>query len=264
MTLRLAVMWIVLATVLGFALGGTFVDWSLERPPYQKQHSASDSQQPQNSINNDRSAFFAIGAWAADNAAAIGALSAIGVLLFTIVLAYSTVRLWEATRGLQKSGEQQFLATHRPRVVVRFVQGPAMTENGGLATWITFANSGPNNAKIVSMGHDLGLRRDGRWIATGIDAELKAVTPFTLGSGDRHTIEVPARQDDIMDRDITTLWRSSRQAIVRDRHVRLCLVGEVRYRDDNGTIRHTGYWRVFDPESDRWIPDNESGGEYED
>ena len=53
------------------------------------------------------------------------------IAAFTVVLAISTVLLWMATRGLYEAGERQlahaerqFIATHRPRITVRFVQGP--------------------------------------------------------------------------------------------------------------------------------------------
>jgi hypothetical protein len=197
-------------------------------------------------------------------------------MLFTGVLAFATVGLGAATVGLYRTGEKQidlvnktFIATHRPRIVVRHVQGPFRTPEDRLLAWITFANIGPTEATIVAIGYDLGLWRDGHWIATGIDAEPKPIDPLSLPSGGRHTVEVVAKEadgDDALDNDIAFLWRLWNQpAVVREGpSPELCVVGEVRYRDGNGIIRHTGFWRVFDSQRRRWIPNQEFGGEYED
>jgi hypothetical protein len=57
------------------------------------------------------------------------------LMLFTAILAVATIGLGIATVGLYLTGEKQigllhkqFVATHRPKVVVRFIQGPAKTE----------------------------------------------------------------------------------------------------------------------------------------
>lgn len=267
MTLRLTVMWIALAAILGFALGGTVVDWSLERPPYQKQHATHDSQQADNAVGSDRSAFFAIGAWAGDNAAAIGALSALGVLLFTIVLAVSTILLWDATRGLQRSGERQFLAANRPRITVRFVQGPlTYAESGRVGAAVTIANIGPSAAIISAIGCDIGIRRGNRW-ASNIDGIPKPISPIVLRSGQRHTIEVGARGGD-GDDDFYFAWGFMRAASEGPRasppDQAVAVAGEIVYQDGMGIERHTGFLRTYDSESDRWVLDKDPGNEHED
>src|SRR5439155_17726172 len=71
------------------------------------------------------------------------------VAVFTLVLAFSTIGLWIATVGLYLAGEgqlklarQEFIATHRPRVIVRFVQGPLADDNGYQFVGVTFVNVG--------------------------------------------------------------------------------------------------------------------------
>ena len=53
------------------------------------------------------------------------------VALFTLALAVSTLGLWFATITLYRAGDEQlvlaraeFTATHRPRIIVRLIQGP--------------------------------------------------------------------------------------------------------------------------------------------
>jgi hypothetical protein len=162
---------------------------------------------------------------------------------FTVVLAVSTILLWMATRSLYEAGERQlkhaerqFIATHRPRITVRFVQGPihAMPDDK-LAAIITFANVGQTNAEIVAFGCDLGLRKeDGHWVPPGIDGEAKPVTPIKLAPGDKHVHEATVKgikDDDSLDNDITFLWRMSNQHDEIGRPPKptfeLCLVGDV-------------------------------------
>jgi len=77
----------------------------------------------------------------------------------------------------------------------------------------------------------------------------------------------PGAEDDL-NTDIAFLWRMATQKDVLGRDgkptVDLCLLGEVRYRDAAGIVRHTGFWRVYDIERRHWIADKDSGGEYED
>jgi hypothetical protein len=93
---RICALWLALGVVLGVAIGGSLVDWSLQRPPYQKHHTASEGQHNEPPVSNDRSAFFNIGAWADDNHAVIEALSTFGVFVFTVALVISTLLLWKA------------------------------------------------------------------------------------------------------------------------------------------------------------------------
>lgn len=267
MTFRHAVIWIVLAAVLGFAIGGTVVDWSLNRPAYMPKQSTAQSQQEQAANNNDRSAFFTVVAWAADNAAAIGALSAIGVLVFTIVLAVSTILLWVATLGLHKSSERQFVAANRPRVTVRFIQGPlTYTDSGKVGAFVTIANTGPSDATVLAIGCDIGIRRGNRW-SSSIDGEPKPISPIVLRSGQRHTIEAVAREGD-GDDSFYFAWGFMRAALEGARtsppDQAVAVVGEIVYSDSIGIERHTSFLRTFDAESDRWVRDEDPGNEYED
>jgi hypothetical protein len=138
MLTRLSALWLALGLALGCAIGGSFVDWSLSRPPYQKHQTVGENQHNEDTPNNNRSAFFNIGAWADDNHAAIEALSTFGVFVFTIALVVSTLLLW-------KAGENQLViaertanaamasAEHIPRVERAYLTGggPVRTLPGG-------------------------------------------------------------------------------------------------------------------------------------
>jgi hypothetical protein len=99
--MRNAVAWLLLVSALGFALGSTVADWSFNRPPYVRHHPPAASQYDKQTVEDKPSLFFHLGVWADDWHDAIGAISAIGILLFTGVLTASTIALWVATRALE-------------------------------------------------------------------------------------------------------------------------------------------------------------------
>jgi hypothetical protein len=58
-----------------------------------------------------------------------------------------TATLWWSTRGMQRAtletielARQEFVATHRPRVILRYIQGPFYNDEGHRFIWLTFVN----------------------------------------------------------------------------------------------------------------------------
>jgi hypothetical protein len=104
--MRNTIAWLALVGVLGFALGGSVIYWSFNRPPYHRYHPPTETQYDKTPEEDKPSFFFSLGAWADDWHDAIGALSAIGILAFTGVLMWSTIMLWIATTRIVSSAEE--------------------------------------------------------------------------------------------------------------------------------------------------------------
>src|SRR5216683_2667511 len=110
-----------------------------------------------------------IWAWIAEHATV---LSTVISAIAAGVVATFTIKLTGATAGqLAKLGEaaklarEEFVATHRPRIVVRFIDGPDDHNPEGVVTaGITFASVGASEARIVALGASWGIRRDGGWL----------------------------------------------------------------------------------------------------
>jgi hypothetical protein len=151
-----------------------------------------------------------------------------------------------ATQNAVDLARQEFIATHRPRVVVRYIQGPFRNEDGYRFIWITIVNTGINDAVIEQFGADLALRRDedDEWETPGLDADPKTIEPIVLTCGQRHVFTATAKSSDATD-----------QAIFRDTwdDHQLCAVGVVRYKDGNGVARHTGFFRVLADDGERFV-----------
>jgi len=182
------------------------------------------------------------------------AISTFIIAAFTIVLAwvgYCQSRLIRRSIDLAR---QEFVATHRPRILVRFVQGPFYDENGLEFVWVTLVNVGETDATIVAMGHDLAKRKGrGGWLPPGLGADAKTVTPITLVSGQRLTIDAKA-QVPTGDKEIFIDVMEEPE---------LCAVGCIQYRDGNGRLLETGFLRIHDGHGN-FLPSNNPEDEYQD
>jgi hypothetical protein len=184
--------------------------------------------------------------------------AALFTALFTGVLAVSTIGLWMVTRRSLDHTEKEFIATHRPKLRVRRVEGVIEDGDGHEVCFVTVTNVGDSETFIEAVGHDLARRRSGikgrahQWIDPGLNASAWPIKPIRMGIGDRHVFDVRAA------RVITDADRYADAAGTQD----ICAVGEIRYRDRFGAYRETGFFRVYDPQSKSFIPIPEE--EYED
>lgn len=167
------------------------------------------------------------------------------VALFTGLLFVSTVMLWLSTRGLFKVTKQtvklareEFVASHRPRIRVRFVQGPWDETDGHKVAHITLVNTGETQATIYESGCDLARReipeRGGGWLPPGLTASPQPIDPIRLDSGQRLTITVRTKKPD---------GEAELFGYAVGNH-ELCIVGAIKYRDDNGISRETAFFRI--------------------
>src|ERR1700733_2684279 len=127
---------------------------------------------------------------------AVTAVATAFIAIFTIVLVFVTGRQARLTTAALNLARQEFVATHRPRVIVRYIQGPFENDEGRQFYWITFVNIGVNRAIIEAFGADLAKRSDEthRWAPPGLDAEPKEIAPIVLTCGQRYVFTVTARK----------------------------------------------------------------------
>jgi hypothetical protein len=159
-----------------------------------------------------------------------------GLVLVSSLQFYFLNRAEKTSQSLAKLAREEFIATHRPRVVVRFIQGPFHDDAVHEFMWVTFANVGETAATITAIGGDLARRNasTGTWRPPGVDASRKPITPISLESGDRHVVTVKAKasiSDIELFGDATGTYE-------------LCAVGSVRYQDGNGRTRETAFFRT--------------------
>jgi hypothetical protein len=135
------------------------------------------------------------GAFIDKNDPAITALATAVIAIFTIVLVFVTNRQAKLTRDGIELARKEFIATHRPKIIIRFIQGPFMDDNGHQFAWISLVNIGDTPATIEEIGHDLATRRKGsnNWLPPGLEAAPKPIVPIVLESGERRVVTVTAK-----------------------------------------------------------------------
>jgi hypothetical protein len=126
---------------------------------------------------------------------AVTAVATVFIGVFTYVLAIVTSRQARLTKESIDLARKEFIATHRPRVIVRLIQGPFDEAKSHQYIWVTITNIGVNPATVEFWGCDLG-RRDSmtlQWAIPGLDASLKPIPPIPMISGQRHTFTITAK-----------------------------------------------------------------------
>jgi len=185
----------------------------------------------------------------------ITALASLVIAAFTGTLWIATSRQGLLTFDSLEMARKEFISTHRPRVIVRFIQGPMHDAKGHEFVSVTIVNVGANPATIEAFGGDLARRNSkGEWVPPGLNATPKNIHPVTLISGQRHTFTVTAK---------TPHTDAEIAADTLDEH-ELCAVGAVNYRDGNRVSRETGFFRIYDETSKRFIAPNNTEFEYQD
>ena len=177
-----------------------------------------------------------------------GAITALG----TLAIAFFTLTLWVVTTNALRLGRNEFLATHRPKLRVRYVNAPTPSYNWKPTAKIFVSNVGPSAAVLVRTGVDIFLREKGNAGKTTFDATPKDIIPL---------ITLPAGKDAGMDAvGHTGALTSKNVADIINGVFELCLLGIVSYTDGNGIERSTSYFRVWDIKRKRFVrapPDDE-------
>jgi hypothetical protein len=175
--------------------------------------------------------------------------------LFTLVLVIFTGGLWWSTHSLWKAGRDDFISTHRPRVIVRSIV-LSWKEETLQAIDVHVVNIGVNAGIIKEFGCQLVRRRNTTWLTVG-DWNPVAIQPIRLTSGERHIFSAAS----VIQYGDHELFEDAADT---EGLIRICAVGAIRYADENGVVRETGFLRNYDPESDTFVRSPDQGEEYED
>jgi len=189
------------------------------------------------------------------------------IAALTLVLAVSTVFLWVETKRTAEAAaatidlaRQEYIASHRPRLVVRFVsEGRRASEGGDRPIYfVTVANIGDTEATITGVGADAGLRDkyNKRWIGPGLYTFAEGRPPPLppepiLLAGEHRSYHL-----DPMSGTTATGHDDSDT-------LEACVAGEIVYTDKNGVTRRTGFLWAYDQATKRFVKSEESQYFYE-
>jgi hypothetical protein len=177
-------------------------------------------------------------------------LASITGFLFVVAVLQAGLFTWQLARM-----RRDWISNNRPRIVIRSVDGPFTQPNGWQFVRLNICNTGSSIAIVQELGGDLARRKDGLWLNPGAGSEPTKIDPTSLISGQRHHVIVVAKvvyPDTALFEDVTTDG------------IELCAFGAIRYADQNGVVRENGFFRVLDPKSQKFLPSQDQGEEYQD
>lgn len=190
---------------------------------------------------------------------AVTVIATVFICFFTFVLAIITRRQAILTRESINLARDEFVATHRPRIIVRFIATSYL--NGHQSVDVHVVNIGESAATIRELGCGLARRKERDWLTRGITGDPKQVDPIVLVSGERHVFEKAAS---ITYADAEIFGDAIDGTGDERRTIETCAFGSIRYTDETGIERETGFFRVYDPSSEKFIASQDPGEEYQD
>jgi hypothetical protein len=183
------------------------------------------------------------------------------IAMFTFVLASSTIGLWGATIGLYLAGEKQFrlardefVSTHRPKLIVRQFQLDAPKPDTAIRLRFSVLNVGNTEGTVRFIVAEAALWNGKYWEAPGIDPIVKPFGPRTIRNGERISVAIESRFK-ITDAQIKAVEMN---ALI------ICAVGEFTYTDRLGTERRIGFRRNYDVSTDMFVASQNTDQEYQD
>jgi len=174
----------------------------------------------------------------------------------TLAVALFTWTLYRATTDTLRLAREEFISTHRPKIVVRAVEITDREISADKPVGYTFIaqNAGEARARIIEVagGIYVGNKRD-NLLPPRVALRHRESISDTLLGGQRkeYKISDPAH---LTKGDSMAIWAGDKP---------LYCVGTVFYSDDAGVNRETGFCRMFHPRDNRWTVMTGSEYEYE-
>jgi hypothetical protein len=196
-----------------------------------------------------RAALLTVGHWLEAHNGAVTTLATIVIAAFTVTLACSIYRLWQATH-------RDFLSTHRPRIIIHS-SGYCSEGRGVIGAIFTYVNAGVAPATITEIGSKIFLTtREGPRPGGDDPMSVEQIYDKKLKGGEQamHTVSSDVRHNDIVVQEM------------RDERgfpsVSAFCIGYIAYVDDLGVGRKTGFCRRYESSTRSWCRVENSDYEY--
>lgn len=182
----------------------------------------------------------------------VTAIATATVAGFTIVLAYATHRQAVLTRQAIELGTKEFVATHRPKLIVRQFQIDPVSIGQPITIRFAIVNIGNTDGIPRLIACEIGLWNADHFELPGIDAFQKQVTLPPIKGGQRVALVQPSN---------FMVTKEQYNYIIADEFI-VSILGEITYADSLGTPHRTGFRRILDRKSDKFIASTDKDEEY--
>jgi hypothetical protein len=177
-------------------------------------------------------------------------ISDITIAFFSYLLAVVTAWLGWATIGLWQASNDEFKATHRPKIRIKhFVLASDLIQDQPICINLTCVNSGTSNAFLQQVGMRFFVVRNGRGLP--IEPDIPAI--FGAGKAPLESgLNYP-----FLNLTTKAVLSSAEYSAIQTNAADLYFVGYVSYFDGAERMRITGFCRVLDfPKNSVARPDN--------
>jgi hypothetical protein len=176
--------------------------------------------------------------------AVITAIATAVMAFFTFTLARSTKKLWETTNKSVDLAREEFIATHRPKIIVRSFQITNRDMPIGKPIGFIFIaqNIGETAAKIIEVRSGTFIQSAKTIIPTDLSFAFYEEFNVTLASGERELFPGNGGSSPEGEESMSVYAGNSA----------LYCMGTIVYVDSIGTRRETGFCRRYHPREDIW------------
>lgn len=139
---------------------------------------------------------------------------------------------------------QEFLATHRPKIRLRFTDNISIISGAPLTATLFFSNIGDSEGTVISMSIDFFYREAHSLRHTGFRLKYEAsnIFPITVPPGKDAHVSVTGR----------SFSADELQKVVNG-ETEICMIGAVLYSDGAGVERATGFFRIYNPKANLFL-----------
>lgn len=209
-----------------------------------------------------------IGDWLEGHNGAITTVATVFMAIFTGLLWNSTKRLWETTEKSIDLARKEFIAGHRPKLIVRRVSlhwNDSLNKITGIEYVV--ANIGDNPGTIIESNatiHWLDIHPG--FVMPGIGF-LPAESPYdddtqSMGNDTFKTgTSAPFIENTDTINDVS-LENTRKEHVILLRPQELYFLGYILYKDEVGTIRRTAFCRLYDYRTMRFYAVDDPDYEY--
>ena len=184
----------------------------------------------------------------------ITAAATVLIALFTFTLWWSTRGMLQATNETIRLARDEFISTHRPKMIVRQFQLDPFKRDTVLSSSCSVINIGSTEGILRYVAAELALWNGRVWEPPGLATVVNPYGPRTIRNGERIPVTIQSRFN-ITDAQIRA---------VRQGDLIICAVGEFTYTDQLGTKRRTGFCRNYDVSTHMFVASKNEEYEYQD
>lgn len=187
-----------------------------------------------------------------------GAVTAVATVLigiFTLVLALVTGRQARLTRETIEVARQEFISSHRPKIIVHSVEithnSVPMRNEPTVGASVVYFNVGDTPARIIEINAKISMRplplQSGLGVGIGVRLAGLPVPKELVESGHPNFVAV------FSDQTLEQVRFAEKSSDGRDRDGGLVCIGMIAYEDGRRARHETGFCRRLETTTERWV-----------